>query len=164
MVFSFNWKRPCKRKPLVVWARNKEGRKAVVVECLGRALAAGLALWLKLTHWDIWTIECVFFQHPWSSSLVEMASENESKAKALVEEAEKKLNSSKSFLGGLFGWVCMGSWPLHFSDFVIFKSNFISQSSIIISEIEHKYGWQKLCAKTERISFIGSFKKNCNKG
>ena len=31
--------------------------------------------------------------------------DNEQKAIALVQEAEKKLNSSKSFLGGLFGWV-----------------------------------------------------------
>ncbi|XP_059095283.1 alpha-soluble NSF attachment protein-like isoform X2 [Tigriopus californicus] len=30
-------------------------------------------------------------------------SDNESKANALVQDAEKKLNSSKSFLGGLFG-------------------------------------------------------------
>lgn len=29
--------------------------------------------------------------------------ENEQKAVALVQEAEKKLNSSKTFLGGLFG-------------------------------------------------------------
>jgi hypothetical protein len=29
--------------------------------------------------------------------------DNEQKANALVQEAEKKLNSSKSFLGGLFG-------------------------------------------------------------
>jgi len=35
--------------------------------------------------------------------LVKMASENEQKAKELIAEAEKKLNSSKSFLGGLFG-------------------------------------------------------------
>merc|ERR1712165_330732 len=32
-----------------------------------------------------------------------MASENERKAQELVADAEKKLNSSKSFLGGLFG-------------------------------------------------------------
>jgi alpha-soluble NSF attachment protein len=31
--------------------------------------------------------------------------ENEQKAIALVQEAEKKLNSSKTFLGGLFGYV-----------------------------------------------------------
>ena len=31
-------------------------------------------------------------------------SENEQKALALVAEAEKKLNSSKTFLGGLFGY------------------------------------------------------------
>ena len=31
-------------------------------------------------------------------------SDNEAKALELVAEAEKKLNSSKSFLGGLFGW------------------------------------------------------------
>ena len=31
--------------------------------------------------------------------------ENEQKALALVAEAEKKLTSSKTFLGGLFGWV-----------------------------------------------------------
>ena len=32
-------------------------------------------------------------------------SENEQKALALVAEAEKKLNSSKGFFGGLFGQV-----------------------------------------------------------
>ena len=32
-------------------------------------------------------------------------SENEQKALALVAEAEKKLNSSKTFLGGLFGYL-----------------------------------------------------------
>ena len=30
--------------------------------------------------------------------------DNEQKANALIQEAEKKLNSSKSFLGGLFGY------------------------------------------------------------
>ena len=32
-------------------------------------------------------------------------SDNEQKAQALVQEAEKKLNSSKGFLGNLFGYV-----------------------------------------------------------
>jgi len=34
-------------------------------------------------------------------------SENEQKALALVAEAEKKLNSSKTFLGGLFGYLML---------------------------------------------------------
>ena len=37
--------------------------------------------------------------------------ENEQKAIALVQEAEKKLNSSKTFLGGLFGYV--GYWKTY---------------------------------------------------
>lgn len=53
--------------------------------------------------------------------------DNEQKALQLIAEAEKKLTSSKGFLGSLFGWVKIKikiSWKI-FLNFVIFLHFFV---------------------------------------